>query len=219
MEDEKYKNGKIYKIISNFSDQIYIGSTTQPLNKRHYDHKKFYKRYLEGKCNRTMSSEIIKLGETDIILIESYPCENKNELHKRERYWIEKNRDIITNKGIPSRPREEKTRMKQEYYERNKKRINARNESNKEHIRQVKKEYNERNKEHIRQVNKEYNERNKEHIQQVKKEYFERNKEHILQAKKEKINCECGSVIRKDVLKDHLITKKHLRYSNAIETV
>ena len=36
----KYNNGKIYKIVSDSTDKIYVGSTTQPLSKRHYEHKK-----------------------------------------------------------------------------------------------------------------------------------------------------------------------------------
>ena len=34
-----YKNGKIYKIVCDVSDFIYIGSTCQPLNKRWGEHK------------------------------------------------------------------------------------------------------------------------------------------------------------------------------------
>ena len=34
-----YNNGKIYKIVCDVSDYIYVGSTCQPLNKRWNDKK------------------------------------------------------------------------------------------------------------------------------------------------------------------------------------
>ena len=37
--DNKYKNGKIYSIKCNITDNIYIGSTIQTLIKRLNDHK------------------------------------------------------------------------------------------------------------------------------------------------------------------------------------
>ena len=40
----KYNNGKIYKIIDNTNDNIYIGSTTEPiLSRRMAQHKSQYK--------------------------------------------------------------------------------------------------------------------------------------------------------------------------------
>ena len=34
-----YKNGKIYQILNNINDEVYVGSTIQPLSKRFYCHK------------------------------------------------------------------------------------------------------------------------------------------------------------------------------------
>ena len=39
----KYQNGKIYKITSKQTDDVYIGSTIQELNKRLIHHKAKYK--------------------------------------------------------------------------------------------------------------------------------------------------------------------------------
>ena len=41
----------------------------------------------------------------DIILVEAFPCNNKNELESRERYYIENN--ICLNKNIPTRTMKE----------------------------------------------------------------------------------------------------------------
>ena len=36
----RYQNGKIYEIRTDFSEQVYIGSTCLPLAKRFFNHKK-----------------------------------------------------------------------------------------------------------------------------------------------------------------------------------
>jgi hypothetical protein len=100
-----YKNSKIYKIISNETEDIYIGSTTQPLYKRFYEHKSKYKLWLGGQHCYVSSFELLKYGKCDIILIEDHPCERKEQLHARERYWIENTNCI--NKNIPTRTKKE----------------------------------------------------------------------------------------------------------------
>ena len=110
-----YANGKIYKLVSNHTDDIYIGSSTQSLAVRKAEHVKHYKRYLDEKFAFITSFEIIKHGDVDIILLENYPCESKEELHSRERHWIEK-LDCV-NKRIPGRNHSESCKA---YYERNK---------------------------------------------------------------------------------------------------
>ena len=85
---DKYKSAKIYKIVSNHTNDVYIGSTTQPLHARHSDHKRDYEQYQFGKKNYVTSFEIIKHGDSDILLIENFPCSNRNELHSREGHYI-----------------------------------------------------------------------------------------------------------------------------------
>jgi hypothetical protein len=74
-----YKLGKIYQIWSPNTDEVYIGSTVQPLHKRFHDHKTTLtsKKY-------TTAREVLKCGEAKIELIEDYPCEKKSELNRRE---------------------------------------------------------------------------------------------------------------------------------------
>ena len=36
----RFSNSKVYKLVNSIDDEIYIGSTTQPLSKRFADHKK-----------------------------------------------------------------------------------------------------------------------------------------------------------------------------------
>jgi len=101
-----YKNGKIYRLVCNKTGLVYYGSTTQPLYKRKWTHKGLYNLYTKGdKTSYVSSFEIIKNGDYDIILVEDYPCDNKEQLNKRERFFIENN-DCV-NRVIPTRTKQE----------------------------------------------------------------------------------------------------------------
>ena len=76
-----YSKAKIYAIRSRNSDDVYIGSTCQPLYKRFSGHKSMYDR---GYICQTKSRDIFKHGDTYIELIEEFPCGSKNELIVRE---------------------------------------------------------------------------------------------------------------------------------------
>ena len=89
----KYNKGKIYKITSPNTEDVYYGSTILSLNKRFRTHKK---------CN---SKKIIDAGDAKVELVENYPCESKQELLWRERYYIE-NFDCV-NKMKPIVTKEE----------------------------------------------------------------------------------------------------------------
>jgi hypothetical protein len=103
----RYENGKIYKLISDEMKEIYIGSTCLSLAKRMYHHRGDYKQYKLGKRGYITSFELFELGFVDIVLIENYSCNSKEELHARERYWIEKNKNKCVNKLIPNRTHKE----------------------------------------------------------------------------------------------------------------
>ena len=83
-----YQQGKIYKIECNVTGKVYIGSTCEPiLARRLAQHVGNYKCYLNGKSNYVSSFDILQNEDYDIVLIESYPCNSKDELHARERYY------------------------------------------------------------------------------------------------------------------------------------
>jgi len=127
---EKYQNSKIYKLVSDKLDLVYYGSTTRTLKQRLTCHKSNYKRYLKGKTNYGTSFELLELGDARIILVEDFPCERKEDLLARERFYIENNECI--NKEIPGRTMKEyqqdnKEILKQyqkKYREDNQKQIN-----------------------------------------------------------------------------------------------
>lgn len=84
-----YQDSKIYKLVCNVTGLVYVGSTTQPLDKRKYQHEAVYKRWRKGHKPFLTSFDILENSDFEIVLIEPYPCTNKKELHRRERYWID----------------------------------------------------------------------------------------------------------------------------------
>ncbi len=102
-----YSNEKIYKIVDNISGNIYIGSTCEPsLARRLAGHVGAYKRYKDDKkVSKITSFDILENGNYEIVLLELCPCESKDELHARERYYIE-SLDCV-NKVIVGRTRKE----------------------------------------------------------------------------------------------------------------
>jgi len=70
-----YKNGKIYKLGCNITKEAYIGSTVQSLEYRLATHKN---------CIDCCSKQIIERGNYYIELLETYPCETKYELRRKE---------------------------------------------------------------------------------------------------------------------------------------
>lgn len=87
-EFNKFQEGKIYKIICDDFDKIYIGSTVQKLGQRLASHK-------AKQC--CYSKELLTYPNVRIELIEQYPCNSKEELRIREQHHISENRDICIN--------------------------------------------------------------------------------------------------------------------------
>jgi hypothetical protein len=110
----RYANGKIYKLVSNKTNKIYIGSCCVPLRQRLYEHKKKFKSFVKNGKSSTTSKELFKLDDKiEIILIEDYPCQSKNELERRERFYIENM--ICVNKRLPARSRDERVEYEKRY--------------------------------------------------------------------------------------------------------
>ena len=85
-----YQNGKIYKIMSDETDLVYVGSTTQDLCVRMASHRRDYKAWLNNDKKYVSSFEILKFDNYRIVLIENYPCNDRTELNKKEQEYIEK---------------------------------------------------------------------------------------------------------------------------------
>ena len=208
----RYQRGKIYSIRSDSTDEVYIGSTIQPLSERLRKHRVSYKLYKEGKRSDYVTS--FKLLEHDnhyIELIELYPCTTKEELQRREGEIMRTTNNIV-NRRIEGR-------TQKEHYDDNKEAIlqyvKQYYQDNREAILQYKKQYREDNKEALLQKMKQYYQDNKETIQQKKKQYYQDNKEAIQQYKKQTATCECNTTYTLRHKAKHLRTAKHQAYEEA----
>ena len=197
-----YNQGKIYAIKNNVNDDVYIGSTTQPLSKRFNDHKKNLKD--NSKYNRcSVYKKMVELGKENfyIELIEDYPCETKEELLIREGQLI---RELGTlNQQIMGRTLHE---QQLEY-----------RQNNKEKLKQKQRNYYLNNKEEVDEKCRVYREENKDKINQKKAEYRETNRDEIRQKANEKIQClNCKVFVRRGGMARHMKTDK--RKSSSIDT-
>ena len=69
----------------NITGECYIGSTCQPtLAKRLTGHVNSTKCWKSGKGTKLTSFDIIDRGDYNILLIESFPCNSRDELRARE---------------------------------------------------------------------------------------------------------------------------------------
>lgn len=117
-----YSKAMIYKLVCNNTGLLYVGSTCQPLHKRLAGHKKDFKLNY-----RITSTQIIANGNYSIILIEEYPCQNKQQLLRKEREHIDALECV--NKLRPGRTEEEKAVYYQDYRNNNKALIACKNKT------------------------------------------------------------------------------------------
>ena len=125
-----YNNGKIYKIEDVAGNMCYVGSTTKEfLSKRMVNHRSSYTSWKSKQSNKVMVYDIFDAYGVEncrIVLIELYPCLTKDELGRREAYFI-RTMDCV-NRNIPCRTMKEYQRenidniklWKKQYYEDNK---------------------------------------------------------------------------------------------------
>ena len=157
-----YSLAKIYKLVSNKTTDIYIGSCLMRLSTRLSTHK--------HKSNTCVSKKLfVNDAIITIVLIENFACNTKNELKARELHHITTNNCINVNKPFVCEiPCSDIKAWHKEYQQ-----------ANKEHISANKKEYYRANQEHISAFQKEYQQANKEHLRANQKEYYQANKEHL----------------------------------------
>ena len=184
-----YDKSTIYKLCCKdpkISD-IYVGSTTN-FTRRKGMHKSACNNE-NGKCyNLKVYQTIREYGgwnNWDMVEVERYSASDKKDLHARERCWLEKlGATLNTRLVIPE------VAKNKEYYA----------------------QYRSNNKEKILKHKAKYNTKNKELIAEKLAKNYQENKGEILEKRKEKVQCECGSEIRKADLAQHRKTKKHQKW-------
>jgi group I intron endonuclease len=100
MATDRYAKGKIYRLVNSVDNEFYVGSTCLDLAKRFYYHKNTAKKQVERRVYKHLNE--IGFENMSIVLIEEYPCENKMQLERRERHWIDELKPTL-NKYIPTR--------------------------------------------------------------------------------------------------------------------
>jgi group I intron endonuclease len=158
MATNRYANGKIYRLVNNVDDEFYVGSTCGKLSKRKNEHKSLTKSKPHIKIYQHLNN--IGWENVSIVLIEEYPCENKMELLRRERHWVDELNPSL-NKQVP-------TRTQQQYRDDNKDRIRQRDAS-----------YYEKNRTRIIESTTKYRAENIQQINETKKKYVEKNREKL----------------------------------------
>ena len=142
-----YSTSKIYCIVDNTSNHVYIGSTTRALDARLESHLIDYEKFLGGSQKYMTSFDIFKNNDYRIELLEEVNCTCKQELVAVERKYIETMECV--NKVVPGRSmkeyrlaNKEKIAMQDKaYYQKNKERIRDRKNANPEQLRAAKKKY------------------------------------------------------------------------------
>lgn len=189
-----YSKGKIYLMKCLLTHELYVGSTTSTLVKRQQQH------YNTKNC--LFSKRINDIGKEHFTmeLIENWPCDNNEQLLKREGY-------------------------NQVLYNTVRNGLNAMYANTLKFVNDLKlKKYREENKEARIVYLQEYRKKNKdilnekkrikrqgkdrEKVLQQQKESYERNKETL----NEKIECECGGKYSRKDKSRHLKTIIHINY-------
>jgi hypothetical protein len=193
----KYTNGKIYKLVSNVTGDVYYGSTINSLKRRLTMHKSNYKQYLKGKTNYTTSFKILETGDYDIHLVENYACLCRSQLEAIERVYIENYKCI--NKNIP---------QNRENYLKIYNKTEKRKKQNRENV----KRYYIKNIDVRLKYAEIYRKNNKDKLIEYMKQYREKNIDKLREKQREKFNCPCGGRYSRGDKSRHMKSKKHQKY-------
>ena len=180
-----YSKAKIYKVLNDVDDDVYIGATCQALSMRMVGHRKArtstkHKNY---KLYRKMNE--IEVEHFYIELIKETPCDNKEQLRAIEGEYIRKYGTL--NSRIEDRTKEE---WNEKYKETKKEQSKIRYVENREEI-----------------LEKQKNERleNPEKKREISRKSYQTNKEKRLAKNKERIECViCGKELSRDYMRKHI---------------
>jgi len=167
--------------------ELYVGHTTNFTNRKS-SHKHNCNNPNRKEYNLKVYTFIRANGgfnNWSMIQLEEFPCKDIFEAAKQERVWCEKIKATL-NSNVPCR-------TYQEYCE-----------DNREHISEYQKDYHQNNRNQLLENKKEYRETHRKQIL----EYRETHREQ----RKEQITCICGSTCRKDNIRKHERTNKHIKF-------
>ena len=112
-----YSNAKIYKLCSDKTNKIYIGSTTSSIKYRFLKHKQDYILYMNNFHKKIYSFDLFDAAggfeNCRVELIHDFPCKSRQELDSEEGRLQLLHLDIIVNRNIAGR-------TSKQYYQHNK---------------------------------------------------------------------------------------------------
>ena len=85
-----YQEGKLYKKYNTITDDIYIGSTTQKLCERMRQHRNDQNSKKRGHFSIYQAFREHGVNNFYIELVEKHPCNDRDELRKKEGEYIRK---------------------------------------------------------------------------------------------------------------------------------
>lgn len=172
-----YAKGKIYKLQCD-DGHYYIGSTCDELRRRLWTHKAD-----SNRRNTHIYQHINQLGwdRVRIILVEEYPCENRDDLRKKEDQYIQQH----INDALCLNFRREKL-TEEERVEQHRQLTSVWEKNNREKRNQRRREAYQTNRTSVLQRNEEYRQAHKEQIKAKQKERYDANKEEICRRERER---------------------------------
>jgi hypothetical protein len=200
--ENKYQNGKIYKITDNNFTECYIGSTIQKLAVRMGGHRRQYPKYLETRKGSDYLTSFVlfeKYGieNCQILLIEAFPCNSREELTAREAHHIKNT--VCVNKRIEGRSTKQWI------------------EDNKERYLALRRKYEKENKEKIAEAKRKAYDPIKQ--AQINKAYREAHRDELKAKKGEAFQCECGGSYVRSRRAHHMRTGKHTKFVAKTKTI
>ena len=180
-----YNNTILYKIVCNDLSikDCYVGHTIN-MTKRKCTHKHACNNMNDKAHNLKIYKIIRQNGGWDnwsMILVEKFPCKDKNEACKRERELYEE-LDAKMNIVKPYITQEEIKLYNKEYYKKYRQEHKA---EFKEYMKQYHKQYNQEHKVELNEKKKQYYQEHKAEIKEKAKQYNQDHKEEIAEKKKQ----------------------------------
>jgi hypothetical protein len=221
-----YSKSVIY-MIKKFDDDdnenVYIGSTNN-FTRRKRVHKCSCNNPNSVGYNMKVYQYIRENGgwdEFNMIEIQKYPCNNKDELKEREdeiMCEIKSNlNDIRANRSKKEWYEDNRDKIKEqnkEYRELNEEKIKEYYQLNKAQLAEKAKEYRQLNKEKLAEQKKEYRKLNKEKLAEKRKDWYENNKKKLLEQQNERVKCDiCGCESARGKLARHKRSEKCLNHN------
>jgi len=225
--------GRVYKIITNCSDEkIYIGSTQQECERRWQEHTCHYKLWKNGKTNYTSSFDLFEKYGIDncrIVLIKQYEVVDEKHLRVYEQLYINKFKPINKVNSFFIRFLSDKNRykkllkMRPNYHQERYQQALVRNPNHNkdEYQRKLERNPNHNQDDYQRKLERNPNYHQERYQQALvrnpnhNKDVYQNRREQQLKTKSEKITCECGAIISRGNISKHIITKKHLDNLNS----